>query len=142
MQRDAQQQDAQSRAEREHGKLEAYFDYRQQAASDRQAATAATLQPAAGVRPMTSERRIIPAWQANLSRDRAARPRAGVTSVHASSRCLEKLLHPVADWELVSVGRIEVLEDHQPSAASAGHCEWRRAHDQTAGCDAGTRRPL
>jgi superfamily II DNA/RNA helicase len=106
LERDAQQ-DAEVRANRERAKLEAYFDYRQQAATDRLAATAATL---ARVEASTddSERRIIPVWQSNLERDeRLVQELADERARQLAA--VEKLLHPVVDWELVSAGRIEVV---------------------------------
>jgi hypothetical protein len=101
------QQEAETRAERERTKLEAYFDYRQQAALDRLAATAATLQRLESSTD-ESERRIIPVWQANLERDeRLVQELADERGRQLAA--VEKLLHPVVDWELVSVGRIEVV---------------------------------
>jgi len=101
------QQEAETRAERERTKLEAYFDYRQQAALDRLAATAATLQRLESSTD-ESERRIIPVWQANLERDeRLVQELADERGRQLAA--VEKLLQPVVDWELVSVGRIEVV---------------------------------
>ncbi|HUY48533.1 MAG TPA: AIPR family protein [Streptosporangiaceae bacterium] len=116
LERTAREQ-ARRRADRERGKLEAYFDYRQRAAADRLAATAATL-ARLEASPDDSERRIIPAWQANLSRDQQ------LVSELADERArqltdIEKLLHPVADWELVSAGRIEIIADEQAASKVA-----------------------
>lgn len=106
LERDSER-DAEARAARERTKLEAYFDYRQQSATDRLAATAATLK-----RLQASfdegERRIIPVWQANLERDeRLVQELADERARRLAS--VDKMLHPVVDWELVGAGRVEVL---------------------------------
>jgi superfamily II DNA or RNA helicase len=102
------QQEAKARAERERGKLEAYFGYRQYAATDRLAATAATLERLTRSTD-ESERRIIPVWQANLARDEhLVQELADERATQLAA--IEKLLHPVADLQLVSAGRIEVIE--------------------------------
>jgi superfamily II DNA or RNA helicase len=98
--------DAQIRIDRERAKLEAYFDYRERAAADRLASTAATLER---MKAATSEgeRRIIPIWQANLERDeRLVQELAEQRGRQLAN--LEKLRNPVVDWELVSAGRIEI----------------------------------
>jgi superfamily II DNA or RNA helicase len=99
--------DAAARVERERTKLEVYFDYRQRAAADRLAATAGTLQRLHASMD-DGERRIIPVWQANLERDEQ------LVQDLADERArqladLDKWVHPVVDYELVSAGRIEVL---------------------------------
>jgi hypothetical protein len=111
VERDAQR-DARSRAERERAKLEAYFEYRQRSASDRLAATTATLQR---LEESTedSERRIIPVWQANVARDEQ------LVQELADERArqliaIDKLLQPVSDWEFVSAGRIEIVPAEPP----------------------------
>jgi hypothetical protein len=101
------QQEAETRVERERAKLEAYFDYRQQAATDRLAATAATLRRLEASTD-EGERRIIPVWQASLERDE------GLVQQLANERArqiaaVERLIHPVVEWEFVSAGRIEVI---------------------------------
>jgi ATP-dependent helicase HepA len=101
------QQEAEARVKQERAKLEAYFDYRQQAATDRLAATAGTLQRLEASTD-EGERKIIPVWQANLERDeRLVQELADERARQLAE--VEKLLHPVVDWELVSAGRIEVL---------------------------------
>jgi superfamily II DNA or RNA helicase len=110
------QADAESRAERERAKLEAYFDYRQQAATDRLAATAGTAQR---LEASTEEgdKRILPVWQANLERDeRLVQELAEERARQLAT--VDQILHPVVDWELVSAGRIEV--GPAPVEAAAG----------------------
>jgi ATP-dependent helicase HepA len=119
LERDSQQE-AEARAERERTKLEAYFDYRQHAATDRLAATAGTLQRLEASTD-EGERRIIPVWQANLERDeRLVQELADERARQLAA--VEKLLHPVVDWELVSAGRIEVIAPARPGVTEhAGH---------------------
>lgn len=106
------QREAKAHAERERAKLEAYFDYRQRAASDRVAATAATLDRLERS-DNESERRIIPAWQANLSRDQQlVQELEGERARQFND--VDSLLRPVADWELVSTGWIEVSGAEPP----------------------------
>ena len=111
------EQEAEVRAERERTKLEAYFDYRQQAATDRLAATAATLQR---VQSSTDEgeRRIIPVWQANLERDeRLVQELADERARQLAA--VDKILNPVVDWELVSAGRIEIRPARIPEVTES-----------------------
>ena len=111
------QQEAETRAERERAKLKTYFDYRQQAALDRLAATAATLQRLESSTD-EGERRIIPVWQANLERDeRLVQELADERARQLAA--VEKLLHPVVDWELVSAGRIEVVAPKRDHATES-----------------------
>ena len=100
-------QEAEARADRERTKLEAYFDYRQQAATDRLAATAATLDRLESSTD-EGERRIIPVWQANLERDERLVQELADDRARQLAE-IEKLLRPVVDWELVSAGRVEVV---------------------------------
>jgi SNF2 family DNA or RNA helicase len=113
------QQEARARADRERNKLEAYFGYRQRAATDRLAATATTLERLHSSTD-ENERRIIPVWQANLARDeQLVQDLADERATQLAAA--EKLLHPVADLQLVSAGRIEVMEaaaDVNPSHES------------------------
>lgn len=110
------QRDAQELVTRERAKLEAYFEYRQQAATDRLAATAATLERlAASVDE--GERRIIPVWQANLERDERLLNELAEERVRQLAS-VDQLVNPVVDCELVSAGRIEVVA--RGSVASAG----------------------
>ena len=103
LERDSRQE-AEARADRERTKLEAYFDYRQQAATDRLAATAATLDRLESSTD-EGERRIVPVWQANLERDeRLVQELADERARQLAA--VEKLLRPVVDWELVSAGRV------------------------------------
>ncbi len=113
LERDSQQQ-AETRADRERAKLKAYFDYRQQAATDRLAATAATLQRLEASAD-EGERRIIPVWHANLERDeRLVQELADERARQLTT--IDKLLHPVVDWELASAGRIEVVAAEPPAS--------------------------
>jgi SNF2 family DNA or RNA helicase len=114
LERDAQR-DAEGLAERERAKLEAYFDYRQRAATDRVAATVATLRRLEASID-EGERRIIPVWQANVERDE----RLLVELAEERARrfaSVDKLLSPVVDCELVSAGRIEVIARESVTAA-------------------------
>jgi ERCC4-related helicase len=111
------QRDAEGLAERERVKLAAYFDYRQQAAADRLAATAATLRRLEASTD-EGERRIIPAWRANLERDE------GLVNELAGERVrqlasVDKLLNPVIDCELVNAGRIEVVARESVTCSSS-----------------------
>jgi len=116
------QSDAEARSERERAKLEAYFDYRQQAATDRLAATAATLQRLEASAE-EGDKKILPVWQANLERDeRLVQDLADERARQLAA--LDQLLHPVVDWELVSAGRVEVaaapaVADGAPTEAPA-----------------------
>lgn len=101
------QREALQRHEREHAKLLAYFAHRRQAATDRRRATGETLRR---LEASTEEgdRRIIPAWIANLERD----DRILAELTHERDRRLQELdkgLHPVVSWELAHVGWVEVV---------------------------------
>ena len=98
--------EAHGRAERERAKLEAYFSYRQIAATDRLAATAGTLR-SLEENPDENVRRIIPVWQANLERDERLVQELADERARQLAQ-LDTLLDPVVDWELVSAGRIEI----------------------------------
>jgi superfamily II DNA/RNA helicase len=118
VERDAQRE-AETRAQRERAKREDYFSYRQLAAADRLAATAATLQRLESSAD-DSERRIIPVWQANLARDeQQVQEMANERARQLAA--IDKLLHPVADWELVSAGWIEVVAAEPPDGEVAEH---------------------
>jgi superfamily II DNA or RNA helicase len=106
--------EAEARADRERAKLEAYFDYRQQAATDRLAATAATLNRLESSAD-EGERRIIPVWQANLDRDERLLQELADDRARQLA-AVEKLLRPVVDWELVSAGRVEVIATERDRA--------------------------
>ncbi len=109
--REAAQQQAETQAaerfNREIARLEAWFDYRERAASDRVEATSATLNR---LRESDdeSQRQILPVWEANLRRDKEL---LGNLTEERRRRIdeAERYRHPQVDWVLKSLGRIEVV---------------------------------
>jgi ATP-dependent helicase HepA len=92
--------------EREKAKLDAYFDYRDQAALDRLASSQAVL---ASVEAATDAetRRIVPVWRANVERDR----RLIAELAEDRIRQLSQLEHRVSgggDSQLVCVAWVEI----------------------------------
>jgi len=58
-------------------------------------------------------------WQANLERDeRLVQELADERARQLAA--VEKLLHPVVDWELVSAGRIEVVAPKRDDVIESG----------------------
>ena len=98
---------AADRIEREISRLEAFYDYKEQAARDKVAATRATLNR---LRESTSEaqRQIIPVWEANLRRDEEI---SDSLAAERQRRITEAAQHryPQVSWALKSLGRIEVI---------------------------------
>lgn len=98
--------EAESRLELERARLETYFDYRQIAATDRLAATAATLKSLANSVD-ENVRKIIPVWQSNLERDERLVQELADERARKLAE-LEKLLEPSVDWQMVGAGRVEI----------------------------------
>ena len=109
--REAVQQQAETQAaerfNREIARLEAWFDYRERAASDRVEATSATLNRHRESDD-ESQRQILPVWEANLRRDKEL---LGNLTEERRRRIdeAERYRHPQVDWVLKSLGRIEVV---------------------------------
>lgn len=100
--------EADARADHEREKLEEYFGYRARAAREKFDSTRMTLER---LRQSDNpeQRRIIPVWEANLDRDQRLVDELS-DERERRLREVEKLRSPVVDWELVSAGRIEVVE--------------------------------
>jgi superfamily II DNA or RNA helicase len=100
-------QDSEDRLARERGKLQAYFDYRDQAAADRLESSQQTL---ASLEAATDaeRRRIIPVWRANVARDQRLVEQLRDERI-AQIRQLEGKRHGAGDLSLVGVARIEVV---------------------------------
>ena len=100
-------EESQRRAEREREKIEAFYEYRQRAASDKVAATRQTLKR---LEASTSEdeRRVIPLWRSNLERaERLVDDLVQERSIRLKQ--IDERLNPTADWSLVSLVRVEVI---------------------------------
>ena len=106
LQRQIQNQ-ASERVDQEVARLTAYFDYREMTARDKVAETWATLNR---IRESEdeSERRILPAWEANYRRDEATLAEL-VAERPRRIEDAEKHRLPHVAWALKSVGRIEVV---------------------------------
>ena len=102
------QSQAAERVDQEVTRLTAYFDYREMTAGDKVAETRATLNR---IRESEdeSERRILPAWEANLRRDEATLAEL-VAGRPRRIEDAEKHRRPGVAWALKSLGRIEVVK--------------------------------
>jgi len=102
----AARQDSASRLDREREKLSNYFDYRDQAAKDRVAASRSVLADLE-LSEQSETRKIIPVWRANVSRDE----RLIGELEHERERRLSALTHQAqgkGDLRLVAVARVEI----------------------------------
>ena len=98
---------AAGRIERDISRLQAFYDYREQAARDKMESTEATLRR---IRQSLSEgqRQILPVWEANLRRDE----RIAANLAEERRRRIEEVeshRYPQVSWGLRSLGRIEVV---------------------------------
>ena len=98
---------ASAQVDREVARLRSWFDYREQVASDRLAATRATVDR---LRASDDEsvRRILPVWEANLKRDEQL-PERIATQRRRRIADAEQYRFPQVTWSLKSLGRIEVV---------------------------------
>ena len=98
---------ASGQVDREVARLASWFDYREQVASDRLAATRATVDR---LRASDDEsvRRILPVWEANLKRDEQL-PQRIATERRRRIADTERCRFPQVTWSLKSLGRIEVV---------------------------------
>ena len=100
------ERDAGDRVDLERQRLEAWFEYKKQAARDKAEATERTLHR---LRASTedSDRRVVPAWEWNWRRDRRVLER--LEEEHRTRLAEnEHQRHPSVSWVLRSVGRIEI----------------------------------
>ena len=98
---------ASAQVDREVARLSSWFDYQEQVASDRLAATRATVDR---LRASDDEsvRRILPVWEANLKRDEQL-PERIATQRRRRIADAEQYRFPQVTWSLKSLGRIEVV---------------------------------
>ncbi len=101
------EKEAGARIEREVARLQARFDYRERVAQDRLAATRATLQSIQSSDDET-QRRILPAWEANLRRDESLPDKLAEERRRQIAE-VKRHRYPMVDWALKSLGRIEVV---------------------------------
>ena len=109
--------EADQRVTRERTRLEAWFDHRERAATDKVASTRATVERLCASDD-EGERRILPVWEKNLE---DAQQLAKDLAVDRARRMaeIERHRHPSIDHQLVSVARIEV----RPSPAASVHAD-------------------
>ena len=101
-------EDSQRRIERERDKLTRYFDYRQQASTDRLAASQATL-AMLEASPDAERRKIIPVWRANVGRDERLIAELGDDRQRRLNQ-LDLQATGSGDSRLVAVARVEISE--------------------------------
>ena len=100
------ERDAGERVDLERQRLEAWFEYRKQAARDKAEATHETLRRLRASNE-ESDRRVVPVWDSNWRRDRRIFDALEEERRRRLAE-IERQRHPSVSWALRSVGRIEI----------------------------------
>ena len=105
--------EADRRVDRERDRLEAWFNHRERAATDKLASTQGTLER---LRASVEEgdRRILPVWEKNLEVAQQIVDELADDYVRQMTD-LDKHRHPIVDHQLVSVARIDICPTREPS---------------------------
>jgi ATP-dependent helicase HepA len=119
--------DAQTRLMREVDKINAFFDYRDQAAADKLDQSRKTLDRLA-TSPDPDDRRILPVWQSNVHRNKGLVERLGQERMERLAE-LHRQSQGAGDVTLLGVARVEIRSNEEtpveppPDQGVRGHDE-------------------